>query len=67
MISRVAWLVVAVACLLTLVLAALAAPDHLASFDMAAAYASPWVMPPFGADERGRPLVEYALDRKSVV
>ncbi len=43
------------------------APAHLGLFDMARAYAAPWDLLPFGADERGRPLLDYALQGARVV
>lgn len=59
----------AAAALCALVLLALAwtAPEHLPSPAMDQAYASPSVMPPFGADDRGRPLLAYAQQGARVV
>lgn len=59
----------AVAGLLVLGLAALAltAPDHLSEFKLDLAFAPPSELPPFGADQRGRPLLEYAQQGARVV
>lgn len=46
---------------------AMMAPEHLAQGDPALAYASPADLPPLGADQRGRPLWEYAAQGASVV
>ena len=43
------------------------APEHLAQPDLSQAYASPGELPPFGADNRGRPLLEYAQQGAQVV
>lgn len=58
---------VAGACLALLFVAALAAPEHLSQGDSALAYAGPSELPPFGADNRGRSLVEYATQGAQVV
>ena len=65
--SRLPFALLAAVCLATLVAAAVTAPAHLGPFDMAHAYAGPATLPPFGADERGRPLLAYALQGARVV
>jgi ABC-type dipeptide/oligopeptide/nickel transport system permease subunit len=60
-VTRAAYAAVAAACFAVSIVAAWAAPPHLGAFDVAHAYAMPWDLPPFGADERGRPLLDYAL------
>ena len=50
-----------------LLAAALVAPEHLPDIDRSRAYASPLVMPPFGADASGRPLLDYATQGARVV
>ncbi|NOY24461.1 MAG: hypothetical protein GXP62_01175 [Oligoflexia bacterium] len=57
----------ALLCAVALGAAALSAPEHLMVPDMARAYAGPFLMPPFGADQRGRALLEYAEQGASVV
>lgn len=46
---------------------AIAAPEHLTAGDASLAYAGPSQLPPLGADQRGRPLWEYAAQGASVV
>lgn len=46
---------------------ALAAPEHLSDIHDELKLASPSVLPPFGADQRGRPLLEYAEQGARVV
>lgn len=58
---------VALACAGLLLAGALAAPEHLPSPALDAVYASPAAMPPFGADDRGRPLWMYAAQGAQVV
>lgn len=58
---------VALGCLGLLLIAAAMAPVHLSPPDLSAGYASPAEMPPFGADDRGRPLWEYAAQGARVV
>jgi ABC-type dipeptide/oligopeptide/nickel transport system permease subunit len=65
--SRLPFALVAGLCFAVLVGAALSAPAHLGPFDMVHAYAGPGALPPFGADERGRPLLDYALQGARVV
>lgn len=43
------------------------APEFLSQPDMAHAFAGPGEVPPFGADQRGRPLHEYATQGARVV
>lgn len=57
----------ALVCLLVLAAAALSAPEHLPVPEMALKNASPAALPPFGADERGRPLLDYARQGAAVV
>lgn len=52
--------------LVLLVLAAQTAPEHLADIDRSRAYAGPGVLPPFGADGSGRPLLDYATQGAQV-
>jgi len=67
MMPRRASLAVAFACLLLLVAGALAAPDRVSEGDPALAWAGFATVPPFGADDRGRPLLEVALQGARVV
>jgi ABC-type dipeptide/oligopeptide/nickel transport system permease subunit len=60
-------LALAVSCLVALSVAALLAPAHLSAFDMPRANAPPSVLPPFGADDRGRPLLDYVLQGTRIV
>lgn len=46
---------------------ALVAPEHLTAPSLEGAYASPGALPPFGADDRGRPLWMYAAQGAKVV
>ncbi len=57
----------ALVCLLLLAWAAWMAPEHLSQPDAALAYAAPAELPPLGADNRGRPLTEYAAQGARVV
>ena len=43
------------------------APEFLANADLKRTYQSPLTAPPFGTDDLGRPLLEYALQGASVV
>jgi len=43
------------------------APEFLSEPDMANAFAGPGAVPPFGADQRGRPLLEYATQGAWVI
>ncbi len=65
--SRHALLMVAATCTVALLAAALAAPERLSQGDPGMAYAGPLKLPPFGADNRGRPLLGYLLQGASVV
>jgi ABC-type dipeptide/oligopeptide/nickel transport system permease subunit len=65
--SRVIAGVFAASCLALLVVMGMFAPEHLAQPDLSMAYASPGELPPFGADNRGRPLLEYAQQGAQVV
>jgi ABC-type dipeptide/oligopeptide/nickel transport system permease subunit len=67
MIGRRVHLVVAALCLALLLVGAAIAPERLSMVDRSLAYASPWDIPPFGADNQGRPLLEYALQGARVV
>ncbi len=60
-------IVVAGICLGTLLAGAAMAPEHLSQPVMDLAYASPSELAPFGADNRGRPLLEYATQGARVV
>ncbi|MCB9778401.1 MAG: hypothetical protein H6742_07555 [Alphaproteobacteria bacterium] len=63
------WLAAAVGGLLLLGLLGLAltAPEHLPVPDLDAGYATPSELPPFGADNRGRPLLAYVQQGAQVV
>ncbi|MBN1335789.1 MAG: hypothetical protein JXB39_07490 [Deltaproteobacteria bacterium] len=63
------WFGLAVAgiCLGLLALAAVLAPDRLSEGDPARAWVGVLDLPPFGADDRGRPLTEIALQGARVV
>ncbi len=50
-----------------LLVAAFHAPEKWTVDSTAQAYASPWELPPFGADEKGRPLTEYAMQGAHIV
>ena len=65
--SRVIAGVFAASCLALLVVMGMFAPEHLAQPDLSLAYARPGELPPFGADNRGRPLLEYAQQGARVV
>ncbi|MCK6523803.1 hypothetical protein L6R49_20530 [Myxococcota bacterium] len=54
-------------CLSLLVVMGMMAPEHLVQPDLSMAYAGPGELPPFGADNRGRPLLEYAQQGAQVV
>lgn len=58
---------VALSCLALLLVAALLAPAKVSEGNLSLAYGGPLSMPPFGADNRGRPLLEYALQGAAVV
>ncbi len=57
----------AVACLVALLAPGLVAPEFLSEPDLSLAFAGPTDLPPFGADQRGRPLLEYATQGARVV
>ncbi|MFT5681665.1 MAG: ABC-type dipeptide/oligopeptide/nickel transport system permease subunit [Myxococcota bacterium] len=51
----------------SLVLAALSAPEHFSAIQPDLGYATPAELPPFGADNRGRPLLDYATQGAQIV
>lgn len=57
----------AILCFAVLFIPGLFAPQHLSPSDLSNAYSGPTILPPFGADASGRPLLEYALQGASVV
>ena len=57
----------AFACFAALLLLAMTAPEHLSEMHVDRAYATPGELFPFGADQRGRPLLEYAQQGARVV
>lgn len=57
----------ALLCLAGLALGAATAPDHLPGPVLDLAYATPSELPPFGADHRGRSLLEYARQGARVI
>ncbi|HJN75438.1 MAG TPA: hypothetical protein QGF58_16030 [Myxococcota bacterium] len=63
---KLAW-GLALACFAVLVVPGLLAPEHLSPPDLANAYLGPAAAPPLGADARGRPLIEYAMQGARVV
>lgn len=65
--TRRATTLTALACFGVLVLAGLIAPEHQSPPQPDRAYAGPLAMLPFGADQRGRPLLEYALQGARIV
>jgi ABC-type dipeptide/oligopeptide/nickel transport system permease subunit len=65
--NRHAWAGVTLACLGLLLAGAWMAPEHLGRMTRELAYASPFDLPPFGADNRGRPLLKYATQGARVV
>lgn len=67
MIPRRMALIFSLACLAGLLVAAFAAPEKVSEGDLDLAYAGITEVPPLGADNRGRPLTEYALQGASVV
>ncbi len=64
---RLVLALVAAACTVLWVAPGFFAPEHLSNPDLSLALAPPSGLPPFGADTRGRPLLEYALQGSSVV
>ena len=67
MIGRRAAAALAVAALILLVGLALTSPPHLGEPNLDLAFAGPARVLPFGADQRGRPLLEYAQQGAGVV
>jgi dipeptide transport system permease protein len=65
--SRILAGVFAASCLALLVVMGMFAPEHLDQPDLSRAYASPSELWPFGADNRGRPLLQYAQQGARVV
>ena len=65
--NRQAWTGVALLCLGLLLAGAWMAPEHLSRATRELAYAGPLELFPFGADERGRSLLEYATQGARVV
>jgi len=65
--SRRVTLILGAVCLALLLLAAVFAPTRFPESDLSRAYAGPLQMMPFGADNRGRPLLDYALQGAAVV
>lgn len=63
------WPAISVAslCFGLLLLGAATAPEHMSSINPDLAYATPLQLPPFGADEGGRSLVQYAAQGARVV
>jgi len=66
-VNRRVWVALALVCLVLLFGGAWMAPEHLSSIERDFFFAKPGVLPPFGADPRGRPLLEYALQGAAVV
>jgi ABC-type dipeptide/oligopeptide/nickel transport system permease subunit len=64
---RVPWIVLTAAMLGILAVLALLAPDFVSTPVLANKYLLPWQAPPFGTDERGIPLLEYAAQGASIV
>jgi ABC-type dipeptide/oligopeptide/nickel transport system permease subunit len=65
--SRILAGVFAASCLALLVVMGMFAPEHLDQPELSRAYASPSELWPFGADNRGRPLLQYAQQGARVV
>lgn len=61
------WAAIGLACFAALAVPGAFAPEHLSDPDLSMSLAPPSEMPPFGADLRGRPLLEYALQGARVV
>lgn len=64
---RGAWLGTALLLLAGLGVASLVAPDFVRTPDLQSTYLGPLASPPFGTDERGIPLYEYALQGAKIV
>ena len=67
MIPRKVALGLAIACFGVLAALGLGAPDHLALPDLTKVYLGFAEAPPFGTDQRGRPLLEYAQQGAGVI
>lgn len=67
MIPRKVALAVALVCFGTLLGLGLTAPEHLAVPDLSKVYQGFAEAPPFGTDQRGRPLLEYAQQGAAVI
>ncbi len=67
MIPRKLAIALGVACLLILIGLGLFAPAHLSEFNSDRVYLGALDAPPFGTDQRGRPLLEYAQQGASVI
>lgn len=65
--ARGPWLVVAVVLLVGLLAAAAAAPEFVDSPALDRRYLSPLEAPPFGTDDRGIPLAQYAMQGAAIV
>jgi len=65
--TRAPALVSAMAMFGVLAILALVAPDFVSTPDLTARYSPPWDSPPFGRDERGIPLVDYAAQGARIV
>ncbi len=65
--NRRTWLILALGCLGLLFSGAWMAPEHLSAMDLRLSLAGPDLVWPFGADVKGRPLREYALQGAEVV
>ena len=67
MIPRKAALSIALLCFVGLLALGTGSPDHLSMPDLAQVYKSPLEVLPFGTDQRGRPLLDYARQGASVI
>lgn len=67
MIPRNLALVLAIACFAVVFLLGVGAPEHLSDTDTMNALKGPFEAPPFGTDQRGRPLLDYARQGASIV
>lgn len=67
MIPRRAALAIAALTFVALFALGLAAPEHLAIPNLDLVFKKPWEVLPFGTDQRGRPLLEYAQQGASVI
>ncbi|MEC7947081.1 MAG: hypothetical protein VX265_05900 [Myxococcota bacterium] len=64
---RLPFALIAISCLLIMLLAAGFAPEHLAEKVPELKWAGPAGLPPFGADDGGRALLDYAMQGARVV